>query len=99
MQINRFVENATNQKIKDLLEKYDVNGDTRMVLVNAVYFKANWQIPFNVRHTHSRNFNSPNGSKNAQFMTTIAKVRVLDNKEGKLKILELPYMRTPIGPC
>ena len=68
------------------------NGDVNaMVLVNAVYFKANWQIPFNVRHTHSRNFNSPTGSKTAQFMTTIAKVRVLDDKERKLKILELPY--------
>ena len=91
LQINQFVEDATNQKIKDLLENDDVNGDTRMVLVNAVYFKSNWQIPFKVGKTHSRNFNSPNGSKNAQYMTTVAKVRVLDDKERKQKILELPY--------
>merc|ERR1711953_605769 len=90
-EINRFVEDATSQKIKDLLGKYYVDVDTRMVLVNAVYFKANWQIPFNVRDTFSGNFNSPNGSKNVQYMNTMAKVRVLDDKERKLKILELPY--------
>ena len=68
-----------------------------MVLVNAVYFKSNWQIPFKVSKTHSRNFNSPNGSKNVQYMNTIADMRVLDDKERGLKILELPYenrMRT-----
>jgi len=90
-EINRFVEDATSQKIKDLLGKYDVDVNTRMVLVNAVYFKANWQIPFNVRHTFSGNFNSPNGSKNVQYMNTIADMRVLDDKERGLKILELPY--------
>merc|ERR1711953_920128 len=90
-EVNRFVEDATNQKIKDLLGKYYVDVDTRMVLVNAVYFKANWQIPFNVRDTFIGNFNSPNGSKNVQYMNTMAKVRVLDDKERKLKILELPY--------
>ena len=90
-QINRFVEDATNQKIKDLLGKYYVDVDTRMVLVNAVYFKAKWQIPFNVRDTFSGNFNSPNGSKNVQYMNTIADMRVLDDKERGLKILELPY--------
>jgi len=90
-EINRFVEDATSQKIKDLLGKYYVDVDTRMVLVNAVYFKAKWQIPFNVRDTFSGNFNSPNGSKNVQYMNTMAKVRVLDDKERKLKILELPY--------
>jgi len=90
-EINQFVEDATSQKIKDLLGKYDVDVNTRMVLVNAVYFKAKWQIPFNVRHTFSGNFNSPNGSKNVQYMNTIADMRVLDDKERGLKILELPY--------
>merc|ERR1712076_282203 len=46
-EINRYVEDVTNQKIKDLLADDDVDGLTRMVLINAVYFKANWQFAFN----------------------------------------------------
>ena len=92
MQINRFVADATNQKIKDLLEDGDVDVDTRMVLVNAVYFKSNWQVAFNITQTHSRKFNLTKGSSiDAQFMSTIADVRLLNDKERKLEILELPY--------
>merc|ERR1712141_724375 len=46
-EINRYVEDVTNQKIKDLLADDDVDGLTRMVLINAVYLKANWQFAFN----------------------------------------------------
>merc|ERR1712241_1256145 len=43
-EINQYVEDVTNQKIKDLLANDDVDGLTRMVLINAVYFKATWQF-------------------------------------------------------
>merc|ERR1712156_420540 len=46
-EINKYVEDVTNQKIKDLLANDDVDGLTRMVLINAVYFKATWQFAFN----------------------------------------------------
>ena len=45
------MEDVTNQKIKDLLADDDVDGLTRMVLINAVYFKANWQFAFNAEET------------------------------------------------
>jgi len=91
-EINRFVEDATGQKIKDLLENDDVDGDTRMVLVNAVYFKAHWQFAFNVHLTYSGKFKLTKGhSIDAQFMRKISDVRVLDDTRRKLRILELPY--------
>ena len=34
--INKWVENQTNSKIKDLIAKNVLNGMTKMVLVNAV---------------------------------------------------------------
>ena len=92
LQINRFVEDATGQKIKDLLENDDVDGDTRMVLVNAVYFKAHWQFAFNVHLTYSGKFKLTKGhSIDAQFMRKTSDVRVLDGTRRKLRILELPY--------
>jgi len=90
-EINRYVEDVTNQKIKDLLADDDVDGLTRMVLINAVYFKANWQFAFNAEETFESSFNSPEGSVNTQYMSREADVRMLVDRERELQILELPY--------
>jgi serpin B len=45
-QINRWVEDRTSDKIRELLHKGDVDALTRMVLVNAIYFRGAWQKPF-----------------------------------------------------
>merc|ERR1711910_139629 len=89
--INRYVEDVTNQKIKDLLADNDVDGLTRMVLINAVYFKANWQFAFNSEETFESSFNSPEGSVSTQYMSREADVRMLVDQERQLEILELPY--------
>merc|ERR1711962_498541 len=90
-EINQYVEDVTNQKIKDLLANDDVDGLTRMVLINAVYFKANWQFAFNAEETFESSFNSPEGSVNTQYMSREADVRMLVDRERELQILELPY--------
>merc|ERR1712233_39259 len=68
-EINRYVEDVTNQKIKDLLADDDVDGLTRMVLINAVYFKANWQFAFNAEESFESSFNSPEGSVSTEYMS------------------------------
>ena len=45
-EINRWVEGKTRDKIKDLLHQGDIDAMTRLVLVNAIYFKAPWFEPF-----------------------------------------------------
>jgi len=45
LDINDWVATQTTDKIKDLLDQGMVTSTTRMVLVNAVYFKAPWQMP------------------------------------------------------
>ncbi len=44
--INSWVEQKTNGKIKDLLSPGILTELTRLVLTNAVYFKAKWAEPF-----------------------------------------------------
>ncbi len=44
--INKWVEEQTNHKIKDIIPPASITELTRMVLTNAVYFKASWFIPF-----------------------------------------------------
>ena len=82
------MEDVTNQKIKDLLANDDVDSLTRMVLINAVYFKANWQFAFNADETFESSFNSPEGSISTQYMSREADVRMLVDKERQLVFLE-----------
>ncbi len=44
--INRWVSDQTAGKIEELLKKGVLTKDTRLVLTNAIYFKAEWDIPF-----------------------------------------------------
>ena len=44
--INDWVSQQTNEKIKELLPKAMLNDLTRLILVNAIYFKGEWLDPF-----------------------------------------------------
>ncbi len=49
--INAWVEEQTKNKIKELIPPGVLIVDTRLVLTNAIYFKAAWQTPFNPKST------------------------------------------------
>jgi serpin B len=44
--INAWVSDQTENRIKDLLPQGSVNPMTRLILTNAIYFNAAWQLPF-----------------------------------------------------
>jgi serpin B len=44
--INRWVEQQTEERIKDLVPDGVLTPLTRLVLTNAVYFKGDWSLPF-----------------------------------------------------
>jgi serpin B len=62
-EINNWVSDETEEKIKDLLPEDSVGPDTRMVLVNAIYFKADWLDQFDANDTYDREFNLLDGSQ------------------------------------
>jgi serpin B len=61
-EINNWVSDRTNRKIKDLLPQGVPDKDTRMILVNAIYFKANWLDQFEPGYTHPSPFHLLDGS-------------------------------------
>jgi serpin B len=49
--INDWVEDKTNDRIKDLLPEGSVTDATKLVLTNAIYFSAAWAEPFEASAT------------------------------------------------
>ncbi|XP_060986882.1 serpin B3-like isoform X2 [Dama dama] len=54
--INSWVESQTNGKIKDLFPKDSLDSTTALVLVNAVYFKGQWNQEFKKENTVEEKF-------------------------------------------
>jgi len=54
--INKWVEDKTNGKIKNLLGPRDLSMLTRLVLTNAIYFKGKWEFQFDPKNTNDMPF-------------------------------------------
>ena len=88
--INRWVESKTNDKIKDLLSSDVVTRDTRSVLVNTIYFKADWAKPFAKDDTKKEDFTLASGaSAKRDLMHQQGDFDYAEN--AGVKALRLPY--------
>ncbi|KAG6452336.1 hypothetical protein O3G_MSEX007579 [Manduca sexta] len=61
--INRWIETATYKRIKDVVDKKDIDKNTTMILVNAAHFKLSWEFPFDQRMTVNKKFTQYNKKK------------------------------------
>jgi serpin B len=61
-EINRWVSDTTKKKIKNVLPEGSLDASTRMVLVNAIYFKADWLTPFDPGRTRDFPFTLLDGT-------------------------------------
>lgn len=55
-QINRWVEEQTKHRIREVVPPGALNGLTRLVLVNTIYMKAGWSHPFEAHSTKPETF-------------------------------------------
>jgi serpin B len=88
--INGWVEDQTNDKIKDLLPPNSVTSDTRLVLTNAIYFSAAWDEPFKSEETADRPFRLADGTTISVPTLHQTHERGYGVGEG-YKVAELPY--------
>uniref|UniRef100_A0A452HIG5 Serpin domain-containing protein n=1 Tax=Gopherus agassizii TaxID=38772 RepID=A0A452HIG5_9SAUR len=61
--INKWVENHTNNMIKDFTSSRDFSALTHLALVNAVYFKGNWKSQFRPENTRTFSFTKDDESE------------------------------------
>ncbi|XP_075849927.1 serpin B3-like [Microcebus murinus] len=90
--INSWVETQTNGKIKNLFPKKTLNSATILVLVNAVYFKGQWEKKFNKEYTKEGKFWLNKGtSKSVQMMNQRKSFNFALLEDVQAKVLEIPY--------
>jgi len=91
--INDWVENATQEKIKDLISADMINAMTRLVLVNAIYFKGDWALKFDPNATTEKDFRLSDGesTKKVQMMRQTEEFQWAELKDLEASMLELPY--------
>ena len=91
--INKWVEDQTKNKIKDLIPRGSITYDTRLVLTNAIYFKGEWVLQFDKKKTREADFKvSPEKTVKVQMMgLTGDKAKFNYAKTWELQILEMPY--------
>jgi serpin B len=61
--MNRWVADKTRQKIRELIPSGGLDVDTYLVLVNAVYFKGRWVLPFRKADSLDKPFHLEGGGK------------------------------------
>lgn len=87
--INQWIAGKTNNKIINMIQKVDPS--TKLIIINAVYFKARWQYAFNESKTEIRTFYLKNNIEEEVLMMhqTFEKIPYYENE--LMKLVCIPY--------
>ncbi|XP_004703185.1 serpin B3 [Echinops telfairi] len=90
--INSWVEKQTHGKIQDLFPEGSLSSSTILVLVNAIYFKGQWDRKFNKEITEEEKFwQNKDTSKSVMMMKQRESFNLAFLDDMQAKILEIPY--------
>lgn len=94
--INEWIAWQTKDRIQDLLPEGSISVLTRLVLTNAIYFKASWLHPFDSDQTQDGIFVALNGATRSVAMMNQA-VRTVYTESDEYQAVELPYVGSEIS--
>ncbi|WP_044200528.1 serpin family protein [Flammeovirga sp. OC4] len=87
-EINNWFYQNTDFKIKDMIES--VSPMDKLILMNALYFKAEWESPFDEKKTYKRSFElEGDQSVEVDFLSKTEAVKCFSS--NNVKALVLPY--------
>ena len=90
--INAWVDEKTDGHIKEIAGPGSISNDTRLVLTNAILFKAGWAYKFDQDATANGLFTLINGSQmNTPLMHLRAPLDFVENEE--YQAVRLPYVK------
>ena len=88
--INRWVEQETKDKIKDLIPSGALDSLTRMVLTNGIYFKGDWLTQFKEKSTREMPFKVTT-TKTVKAPMMYQKGNFGYYQDADVQVLEMPY--------
>lgn len=96
--INGWVEEHTNNKIKNLIAPSSLNDNTRMVLVNAIYFKGLWANQFDPEDTFTAPFHlNDQETTQVDFMKIKEHFKYASLRDLAATAIQLPYNNSDIS--
>ena len=91
--INKWVSDQTQEKIQDLIPEGAVTSDTRLVLSNAIYFKATWMEPFEESLTENGIFYGLDGEESEVPLMSLGSDSSFPYYQGEgYQAIALPYL-------
>ncbi len=94
--INDWAAKKTRDKITDLLPSGALDAMTRLVLTDAIYFKATWADTFSKRLTKSKPFTTLDGGDVTVPMMSQSASFPYADVDGH-QLIELPYVGNEVG--
>ena len=92
-EINKWVEEKTKGKIKDMVRPGQFTDPTRLVLCNAIYFKGKWLNQFKVSDTKPAPFHvTTNETVTVPMMFQESEFKMVKSDDYTVELLELPYL-------
>lgn len=89
--INDWVEEATDERIEDLLPEGSITPQTVLVLTNAIYFMASWEQEFDPEETVDGTFTALDGTESTVPMM-VQDLRTNYAELPGAQAIELPYV-------
>jgi serine protease inhibitor len=87
-QMNSWIESKTNGLIKNMIDQ--LNDNTVMLLINAIYFKGKWKSQFDSKNTVQRSFEKPGGSTaEVPMMKQTSDIKIFTGHSGVNSIMPL----------
>lgn len=90
--INKWVEEHTQQKIKNLIPEGGITANTNLVLANAIYFKGKWDKPFKAEKTAKTDFHITGGNTvKVDMMKEKLDLMFIADESMKFSAVSVPY--------
>lgn len=93
-QINTWVSENTKGKITEIVSSDAINSSTKLVLVNAIYFKSAWHDQFDPHHTQDADFHVSQ-SETTKVQMMFRKIKRADycfSADLQCQVLKVPYL-------
>jgi serpin B len=88
--INDWVSERTKKRVPELLPRNSITSATKLVLTDAIYFKASWFEPFAVNDTQPSSFHAAAGDRDVEMMHAHGTMKYAE--QATYQALDLEYL-------